>query len=296
MNKLFFLPSVISFAVFCSVGAQEQNREIKKITVSDFNVQTGFFFIKSAGGVMQDFKTLAPNSELLNMNFSDYTSSSGFLISGSTLFAASLGLKFADKQRSTYKKNPQLRCGIAYANTGIVGGGYFKEERKPYDTLVSSQSGQATYIDSITTKNVNVNYTSEQLRLDASLIFRTNEEKRWSLYTGIGVSAGWAINAYTNVSYFTIRRTQETNSSNSYSDMGKTDYVSEHFQNKSGGGFSTYIPLGVDFRIGKKREFWQHLHLYYEIKPSMNAAIVPELKTFINAGVQEGLGIRYTLN
>ena len=296
MKKLFFLPAVISLITLCSASAQEQAKEIKKVTVSDFNVQTGLFLLKSEGGTMQDFKALAPNSDLLNMNFSDYTSYSGFTISGSTLFAASVGLNFADKQKSSYKKNPQLRIGIAFANTNVFGGGYFKEERKPYDTLVSSQSGLATYIDSLTMKSVNVNYSSEQLRMDASLIFRTNQEKRWSLYTGIGMSAGWAINAYTGVSYFVSRQTQESTNSSYSGNAGETDLVTEHFQNKTGGGFSSYLPLGIDFRIGKKREFWQHLHLYYEIKPSVNVTMIPELKTFINAGVQEGLGIRYTMN
>jgi hypothetical protein len=65
------------------------------------------------------------------------------------------------------------------------------------------------------------------------------------------------------------------------------------FTNKKKFACAAYVPLGVDFRIGKKRAFWKRTHLFYELRPSVTT--IPELRTFANAGVQQGIGLRVTL-
>jgi hypothetical protein len=150
-------------------------------------------------------------------------------------------------------------------------------------------------MDSIIRKNLGMKYSSEQLRFDGSLIFRTNPEARWSLFTGIGITAGFSFNAYSEI-YFSQTNSIEArfpngNSSTYYSHFGN-DWETEKFRNKNNLAFSTYIPMGIDFRIGKKSEFWKQTHLFYEIRPGINMTSIPELRTLTNRTIQHGLGLK----
>lgn len=297
MKTIKILSAVIMMALSFSVFGQEQPKKtIKKISIHDIFVQTGFLSMRDTDGTLTDFKTLVPQSVLLHSNLTDYSSSGGFSRTSNTMFSIMLGIKFSDKQKTTYKTNPLLRLGVSYFSGTSLTGGLYKEYRKPYDTLTSSQTGQAYYIDSVTTQNYSMDYSSEQLRFDGSLIFRTNPEARWSLFAGIGITAGLSINANTYIYYSKYDRT-ETNNLNgnnysSYSYSGSDNSKTENYRNKNNFGLTTYIPMGIDFKIGKKREFWKRTHLFYELRPGINLTSIPELRTITNANVQHGLGLR----
>lgn len=299
MKTTNILSAIILLTVSFSVFGQEQPpKTIKKISIHDFYIQTGMFFERNTNGTLTDFKTLAPQSVLLNNNMTDFSQSVGFSMTGNTMFSVMLGLQFSDKQKTIYKANPLLRLGISYFSGTTLTGGSYKEDRKPYDTLTSTQTGQTVYIDSVTTKNYSMNYSSEQLRFDGSLIFRTNPEARWSIYTGIGITAGLSINANTDIYYSNYGRTEtryangSTSSSYNYSSSDNSNSKTEKIKNKTNFGASTYIPMGIDIRIGKKREFWKRTHLFYELRPGINITSIPELRTITNASLQHGLGLR----
>jgi hypothetical protein len=59
-------------------------------------------------------------------------------------------------------------------------------------------------------------------------------------------------------------------------------------------GGSIYLPMGIDFRIGKNRPFWKQTHLFYELKPSMNLTAIQNSSTLITGVFQHGLGLRVT--
>ncbi|KRP10370.1 MAG: hypothetical protein ABR95_12205, partial [Sphingobacteriales bacterium BACL12 MAG-120813-bin55] len=166
----------------------------------------------------------------------------------------------------------------------------------PFDTLTSASTGQTLYVDSVTIENYNMNYSSEQLRFDGSFIYRTNPAARWSMFTGAGITAGLAITTYTDIYYSKYGRTDtryanETQSS-SFSYSNFISSKSESFQNRTTFGASAYVPLGIDFRIGKDKEFWKRTHLFYEIRPGINFTAIPELHTVANVSLQSGFGLR----
>jgi hypothetical protein len=170
-----------------------------------------------------------------------------------------------------------------------------RQDRRPYDTLSSAQTGQTVYMDSVTTKTLGMNYTWEQVRLDGSLIFSTNPEARWALFSGIGFSAGVSINSNTEI-YYNNSGSIESHSPNStqtsYSSYYSERSMTERFRNKTNLGFLAYVPLGIDFRMGKRREFWKRMHLVYELRPGINMTSVPELRVIANAAIQQGLGVK----
>lgn len=301
MKTSNILPIVIFLTVSSSLFGQEQkSTTVKKISIHDISIQTGMFMEQNANGTLSDFKTLAPQSVLLNNNMSDFSQSGGSSIIGNSMFSILLGLKFSDKQKTAYKTNPLVRLGVNYLSVTTLTGCSFKENRKPYDTLTSAKTGQTLYVDSVTAESYSMDYTSEQLRFDGSVIFRTNPEARWSIFTGIGITAGFSINANTDIYYKSYDRTETRYGTErafyldgySSSDTRKV----EMNRNKTNFAASGYIPMGIDFRIGKKSEFWKRTHLFYELRPGVNVTSIPELRTITSASIQQGLGLRVSLD
>ena len=296
--KTFSILFMILFLGICSLaGAQETPNEIKRVSVSDVFLMGGFFSESiNAGGIVSDFNKLAPQSVLLKSDFSDYNSGGGYNFASSSMLSITMGIVFRDKEKKSYRSNPLLRLGISHVSATSFSGGLFKEERKPFDTLYSSQTGQATYVDSVINRSLGVNYSSEQVRLDASLIFRTNPLARVSLYSGIGIATGVSFKAYTDIYYGKGSGTQggNTNGMSYGSYFYSNDYSSksERFTNRNNFSVCTSVPLGIDLRIGKKNEFFKMMHLFYELRPGINMTSVPELGTLTNTCIQMGLGLR----
>jgi hypothetical protein len=301
MKTFHILSTLLLSTIALTASGQElQSKAIKKISINDVYIQTGTFSENNNNGTLADFKTLAPQSALLQNDLTDFYQSSGFSTTTNNMFSIMLGLQFSNKERTSYKKNPLLRLGISYFSGTSITSDFYKEERFPYDTLTSSQTGQTIYIDSITTKSYSMNYSSEQLRLEASLIFRTNPEARWSLFAGIGVNAGLSINANTAIYYNRYESSDNRfingNTSSPYGYSNTDNSKTENIKNKSNFGLSTYIPMGVNLRLGKKNEFWKRTHLFYELRPGINITSIPELRTVTNSSIQHGLGIHVTWN
>jgi len=179
--------------------------------------------------------------------------------------------------------------------SGVLG----NNNRKTYDSLTSGQTGQKVFLDSVTSNLYGMYYNSDQLRLDASIIFRTNPEARWSLFTGVGFNVGFSINSNTDVYYSKfndteIRREVGSRTFSSFSsNYSENNGKSERFINKTNIAFSTFIPMGIDFRIGKTSEFWKRIHLFYEARPGINVTLIPELHTLTNVSLQQGIGLKF---
>ncbi|MEY5000618.1 MAG: hypothetical protein RLZZ211_654 [Bacteroidota bacterium] len=249
-------------------------------------LQSGAFF-GAAKGSLADFQTLAPQSVLLQQDLSAYQSSPFFNLSfpGQSQ-SLSVGLKLGKMPNAT------LRLGLMHTNQNnalSTGGGYTESFR--IDTLTSSQSGTQYFVDSFSTHSYNANYSQEQLRLDASLIFRYNADKRWSFYGGIGANFGLSYNCVTNVehSVYPYGDSYGLNMLSSYSGT----HEHETFENKGGFGFGVYAPLGIDFQVGKKREFWKPIHLYTELRPGFNVNQIAGLGTSFSAGNFSNIGLRF---
>lgn len=299
-----FQSTSLAFCVLVSTAFQAQEQapvKIKRMVIHDFYVQPGMVMQGNTNANLADFQKMAPQSSILKTDLSGYTKSGGFGFDADAMLSILLGIQFSDKQRTAYKKNPLLRVGVSYLSGGIINGYFNQNITKPYDTLSSAQSGQILYRDSIINKSVSMNYRSQQIRLDASFIFRTNPDARWSLYAGIGLTAGVSLNAATNVSYSSSNTISGGNNSsnggffgNYYSDPSQSK--TESHTNSTNIGASVYVPMGVDFRLGRKREFWKRTHLYYEARPGINMNSIPELGTIMNATVQHGIGLRVSWN
>jgi len=264
-----------------------------QIKITELYLQTGTFFNQSRGS-LADFQTLAPQSSILQQDLSLYQNYPmfNFNLPGQAQ-TLSAGLQLAKLPKAT------LRVGLTHINQGSAlsyGGSY--TESFTVDTLTSSQTGEQFFVDSFSTHSYNARYSQEQLRLDASLIFRLNGEKRWSLYGGIGANIGISYNGQT-----TIHHSVSPNGDGQFYGLFN-DYIMysngvhqhETFENKGGIGLGIYAPLGIDFQVGKKRDFWKPFHLYLEMRPGLNITQIAGLGTTFSAGGFSNFGLRVKFN
>lgn len=290
MKKKYLLLHFILLLSCMNINAQTDSINIKrKMIIKDVYVPIGFALHSNQVNTLNDFKKLAPQSVLIDSSFNGYSSSSNtYSDNTGFVFSTLVGINFLNHSKTAYKANPQFRFGISFLSGISLSRSFRKEVTKPYDTLTSSQTSEIILIDSVITDNYSLRYRNEQLRLHTSFIFRTNPQARWTLYGGVGINAGISFNAHTEIIHSNTKST-------GYS-FRESEYITEEFINKNGFGFSAFIPLGIDFRWGKKREFWKRLHAYYELSPQIDFTSVPELRTFISSGVTSNFGLRISVD
>ncbi len=260
----------------------------KKASISSISVQTGFVNEQEADWQLADFRRLIPQSALLQKDYSLFKQNGGTSLQTSPMVSANLGITFGESK----KGHPELRIGLIYfsqyASTYL-----YAEERKPYDTLISTQTGEMYLLDSLKTSYLRGNYTCDQLRADIAWVYRTNPEARFSAYGGIGGTMGGSINAFSTISYNENRAKATLLSGSSYYfNSNSRDYQSEHFTLKNNMGFSAYIPAGLDFRIFKKHLFWSRFHLFYEGRAGVNVSFIPNMTPTKNISLLQGVGLK----
>ncbi|HLV43179.1 MAG TPA: hypothetical protein VKY37_12935 [Brumimicrobium sp.] len=296
LNYLYaFILILFSFSAF---GQDE--KPVKRIAITDVQVYGGMLFKNDINGTLSDFRSLAPQSYLLNKDFSNFSQEERKGSSGDMGSSIMIGIQFRDKNNSTYRANPFLRLGFNYSAGSTIAGSMRSSSITPYDTLTSSQTGNAIYVDSTESNSYGMFYSSDQLRFDGSLIFRTNPDARWSVYAGVGVTVGISLNASARIHY-TKRRDVNMHGYGAGNPSGShyispTEFKYEELRNKTNFSLSTYVPLGIDFRLSNRNKFWSRIHLFYEVKPAVNFVSIPELYTVTNTSFQHGLGVRVSWN
>lgn len=261
-----------------------------QMSIDEIYIQSGSFFGHTKGQ-LSDFQTLAPGSSILQQDLSAYQSSPiySFNLPGQSQ-TLSIGLKLATLPNAT------LRLGLMHTgqrNALSVGGSYTESFR--VDTLTSSQSGEQFFVDSFSTHSYNANYSQEQLRIDASLLFRYRADKRWSFFGGIGANFGLCYNASTTI-HHRVSPYGDAFGYSFFNDIYFNDFgthEAETFEHTGGFGLGVYVPLGIDFQVGKKREFWKPLHLYMELRPGFNVNQIAGLGTTFSAGNFSNVGLRF---
>lgn len=286
----------LSLMVPMSVIAQEQ---VKKMQPTSFSLMPFGSIGTGSISTIDDFRKLAPNSSLLPDDLDGFNTNNSYVSSGSLGTAVLLSFKFRDPAGTDYRPNPIFRVGLSYNYNRSLSNNVNKEERFAYDTLVSAQTGKITPVDSVSYTGYDMDYTSQFVQLDASVIYRTNPTARWNFYAGFGATFGMSISSQTDINYYQHYYIQPNeNESSIY--INQTGYngenESETTKNETSLMYSAYIPMGLDFRLSNKNEFWERVHLFYEIRPSLNMVAIPELNTYTNVAWQNGIGLKVQWN
>jgi hypothetical protein len=295
MRKLLLI-LVLVFHITSTYSQSAAEGELPRFKVSDVYVQGGGFYENQAYSTLADFKKLAPESVLLTTDLTGYDQSGCCGYSQNYSFSVLAGFQVRNSEGTAYLRNPLLRAGFTYISASPYSNGYTKEERTQYDVMTSSNGDIQAYLDSVTYSSLGMEYNSDQLRLDFSAIFRTDPAARWSLYGGAGFNAGLSFNNSTEITYSNYAVTNMLFSNGDeytyYYPENNDEYITEYVENKSAFSGSLFLPLGLDFRIARKGEFFKRLHLYYEFRPGINITSVPELETEVRSFGSSNFGLR----
>lgn len=249
-------------------------------------------YIPAAG--QREFAKLAPGSSILARDISRFSQFPGVYVGGNAVsLQAGFSIRRADG--SGYHPGRTLRLGFHYFSQQRYGYSSFNTVTTPWDTLTSSQTGDQFLVDSAFTETYTFQHWVDHMRLDAALVFRTVRESRWSWFGGVGMTFGPSLLSESFVERVTSRRTRIRDYGSGYDLVNtETDAESEreNYTLNTVLGGSLYIPAGVDFRIGKQREFWKPIHLFYEVRPQILYTRIPELGNSARTGIQQAIGLR----
>lgn len=245
----------------------------------------GYMGFSNNNQTLSTFRKLAPDSEILSGDLSDYDDYSYFLNSGLGVFNTNVALKF-NKQDGVEKNGPLLRLGITYQGGALLSQSMNFELRTPYDTLVSSQTGEEEYRDSIFTSDLEMRYLTSQVLADVSVIWRTNPDFRWGVYGGIGIAGGFS---FDNRTVIEDRKNYFTSTDRGY-DFPSTS-KKEIFNNENAYCALVYLPIGANVALGKNN-FWELINFVVELRPAISVISVPELETDISATIPFSCGVK----
>jgi len=268
-----------------------------KVRISDLCINNGIKGNYNIPSDLSDFLKLAPSSELLKNDFTGFGKSEFYngVSTNDNIFNISLGLLFYDKLNQTYKSNPQLNIGITFISASTLSAYYSKYENIRFDTLKSDNSTNMVFLDTVINQSYQMNYLFQQIGINANLIFRTQPAARWSLYSGIGISATASLMSATHIYHLYSKQVVyvlANNSSYYGNNYSISDNYSEVNPNKTNISLYTYLPLGLDFRIAKKNEFWRKMHLILEMQPGLAIDNIPELGTKTYGSMRGSFGLR----
>lgn len=241
-----------------------QNYQPGKI---DFSVGFGFRTTNAQMSTLEDYRTLFPNSTILEGDFNSY-GYPDFTFNTSSMVNVLWGIQL--KQNEGFEQ--RLRAGVTFSGITPTFGNFYNSSSFAYDTLTSSRTGEVTYLDSIYMENIFINTSQKQVGLDVAYLIKANHNGRWCFYGGVGLEIGALLNVEANIS-----RSSYSYYSNDLGYYYPNSIGHEYDDNRQsevqrlGGGFYTqlYLPVGLDLRLSMRNAFWRRMHLYTELRPSM---------------------------
>lgn len=276
---------IFSLLLFCALNqiyAQEVTK-LPLVTLSDIYIQSNMYTDISAQHDFNDFKKMEPNSTTLSKDFSGYNYSNQYRTINSTImFSILAGFKIRESDKTSWKKNMQMRIGINYLPYAGFDATMNKKNTYIIDTLVSKKNGNEYYIDSVNYDNYRFKYNNDQLRIHVSYIYSTNPDLKWSMYGGFGINVGGSLYSNLEIIHSNYTELNSTNNSTSYLAGIEIYENNEIITCKRNFGGSVFLPFGIDYRLANSNQFFSKIHLFYEVSPGLNINYIPELEKFSN--------------
>ena len=259
------------------------------------SISTGLYSQGRLYATFNEFKSLAQGSELLRNDLTGFNTSDYSINNSTGAYNFLLGFRLKEKNSNKLKANPVFRLGFTYLQQMSLYKEYHRKETFAYDTLVSSQTGQEYYVDSVSDQNYYLENLSDVLALELSTNWSTRPDKRWSFFGGVGISGGLSLNSVTNISYQRRSKLESGNDGDfNISNSGKGFFESkdEMYTNKANSFYAAFFPVGINWRIGKRSEFLRKAHLFMEFRPGVSVRNIPETRTYARTFMHHAIGIK----
>jgi len=282
------------FLISGMLQSQTSEKKPARWKVTSFNMSLGSasFFVSGTQSDYDNLKQSVEDPDLFvdpsnfdNQYYSDW--------SGDFTPRISIGITPYSKKKGEYNVNREIRFGIGSNKGSRRYFSFYNEEKIRVDTFQSVNGNPNIYADS---NYVNNFYYSEDfidLSFSFSYLFKTNANKRFHAYAGVGVEYAITLKYYVTANQFenyimtySQEGTQEGSSPyNSYY-QSYYGYLSSSYNEtkmKSPAHFiRAFIPVGINFRFSNNNSFFKHLNIYSEINPGIEFQIIPGEQNYVN--------------
>lgn len=283
LKTLFYL----TLLVFSTSAFAEKSDTSKRFRIHEAFLMGGTSVRYSETGSLNDFNKLATNSVLLQSNFDNFEKfqfeSSGIY----SMLACGVGFQKADRPG-----RPTFRIALNIGSGKSIEGSYRRNASYIVDTFISTSTGERIYEDSTLSESYRFNFFTRIISFDMSILWRTQNKNKFTLFGGIGFSAGLSDISKTEIShrFYSYRRAPfgQSNMLNSYHHLEEV----ETYNNKTQTQYVAYIPFGIDYHLSKKSDFWKQIHLFYEGRIRIEYYDIPELYTNTRFAFGSNIGVR----
>lgn len=287
MKKIVF--GALFFASITVVNAQEESNSFQ---IKAASVQVGVLSGSSSISNISDFQKLAPTSDFQELDVIGFRRDNNFF--GSNGPAFSMNVILAKPANENFARlNTEFRFGVSYQQSDVFNLSYSRTDEFRVDTLTSMRNGEQSFVDSIYDQSYYLAYTQRHVMLDGDVTISTNPNKRFKFYGGVGLSLGLSVSPSTTISYNTTSRLRNEIRTDDFNSDFDSESTYDSYRNKSGFFGRLYLPLGIDFRVGKTNETLKKYHLFVESRTSLMFQSVPELNFTTNTGNATTMGLRY---
>lgn len=214
-------------------------------------------------------------------------------------YTEEVGLLFSFKINKTKNKawRQEIRAGFSYGNYNTDGIDYTSENQKfRTDTLISQQTGEQIYIDSMSNKYAYYQENADMLKIHMNYILHYKNRNKFSFYTGIGISIGSSLyhsleSNYGQYSFSSIPYYLNPNLG-SYNQVVESRQVSRAISAIF--TMNYYIPLGMQYRISKRSKWLKQANMFFEFRPGVDVHSQQEVSTSVSFRTEGMVGIRYS--
>ncbi|MGJ8661190.1 MAG: hypothetical protein ACSHXL_04065, partial [Bacteroidota bacterium] len=150
----------------------------------------------------------------------------------------------------------------------------YNEKRIRIDSTYYPQYNTSLMKDSVYFDQNGALITGSLSQVKMDLLFRFRPEKRFTFYSGIGVGITATTNRKAEITrrsgnfsevYTSIIDSNDNNySSDYYQEQSGEVVAQESYKLKTGYSFYSYIPFGLDLKLGSKDNLLSKFHLYTE--------------------------------
>ena len=267
-----------------------KNNNCMKFTSFSLNVQP--LFSSNNATDFSDLQRLMPKDDpMFNPNLTNYTQS----YQNSPLFNFNMKLGLSSNP------NRELLIGISYISGTRNATDFYKGNVKHIDTLLVED--YTFYVDSNYFSNYSFAEHTKEIGLDVSYLFRSDQSRYISVFAGVGLYAGFTIYSDVSVSYsHDSLKTIYTNppidqmysnyywyGGNYYNAIEKSVKIDPSIL------FRGYIPVGFNWNLSKKNEFWKHMNFVFQGSFGLEYRYITNDKGYLKPYVGMTMfGLRYT--
>jgi len=209
-----------------------------------------------------------------------------------------IGMNPYSKKLGAYNKKRELYIGLYYSGSDLANHHSIRTETIPGDTFsfntVRYQTdtlirSQRIFVEKANVIGVNVQY-----------LFKTDPEKRISLFTGFGIGAAYAVSTRIHETFIkdtaVVLGVYGTNTFASDFDRGTFVGGQEVRVRKTADPTlfaSIAIPFGVNFRLAKNKDIWNQMNLFMRGDMGLQEQIVIGGHSHLNPYMGCNMGFRF---